>query len=65
MIGNALYTVRPLFFLLNTKIRKIWAYTLFKTVPYRLSLPLHRDCLFRNDICRNSVAPIAVTLLRF
>lgn len=53
-----------------------------------LSLPLHRDCLFRNDICRNSVtasvvtpllqlsylrccncrnsvAPIAVTLLRF
>ena len=39
MIGNALYTVRSLFFLLNTKIRKIWAYTLFKdsTVPFEFT----------------------------
>ena len=28
-----------------------------------LSLPLHRDCLFRNDICRNSVTTSVVTPL--
>ena len=61
MIGNALYTVRSLFFAEYKDKKNMGLHTFFKTVPYRLSSPLYRDCLFRNGICRNSVTTTVVS----